>query len=63
MAGTRSSPSSDRALTIAEKAQGPEHPDVANGLENYAVLLRELGRTMEAEKLEERAREMRSEAR
>ena len=62
MAGTRSSPSNDRALTIAEKAHGPENPDVANGLENYAVLLRELGRTTGAEKLEERVRAIRGKA-
>ena len=33
-----------RALTIMEKAIGPEHPTVARGLVDYAALLRELGR-------------------
>ncbi len=29
-----------RSLAIREKALGPEHPDVAASLENYAALLR-----------------------
>ena len=28
-----------RALAIAEKALGPEHPDLATDLQNYAVCL------------------------
>ena len=50
-----------RSLAIWEKALGPEHPDVATILENYADLLRELDRNREAEELEERARAIRGE--
>ena len=42
---------------------GPEHPDVAATLENYANLLRKTDRNEEAEKLEERARVIRGKAR
>ena len=52
-----------RALAIREKALGPEHPDVALSLENYAELLRKTDRNAEAEKLEERARAIRAIAR
>jgi hypothetical protein len=47
-----------RSLAIWEKALGPERPEVATGLENYAALLREMGR---AEKeLESRAHAIRA---
>ncbi len=39
---------------------GPEHPDVAQGLENYAALLRETGRGAEATKMEARAKAIRA---
>jgi Tetratricopeptide repeat len=42
-------------LAIQEKAFGPEHPDVATSLENYASLLRAVGRRDEAAPLETRA--------
>ena len=45
-----------RALAIREKALGPEHPDVATSLENYADLLRKTGRVSEATKMEARAK-------
>lgn len=48
-----------RSLAIWEKVLGPEHPAVAQSLDNYASLLREIGRTKEAEVLEERVREIR----
>jgi tetratricopeptide (TPR) repeat protein len=51
-----------RALEIKEKTLGSEHPAVALGLENYAVLLHKLNRGPEAEKLEARAREIREKA-
>ena len=38
-----------RALAIWEKALGPEHPDVATCLENYAALLKKMGRETEAD--------------
>ena len=47
-----------RALAVREKALGPDHPDVANSLENYAALLRETGRGAEANKMEARAEAM-----
>ncbi len=49
-----------RALAIWEKALGPEHPSVAQNLENYAVLLRESGRNNEAIKMEARAKAIRA---
>ena len=44
-----------RSLAIREQALGPEHPDVAASLENYAALLREVGRAAEANTLAARA--------
>jgi len=38
------------------KALGPEHPNVATLLKNYAVLLRKTNRETQAEELEARAR-------
>ena len=49
-----------RCLTILEKALGPEHPNVAQTLENYAALLRETGRTVDAAKMDERAQKIRA---
>ena len=49
-----------RALAIREKALGPEHPDVAQSLENYAALLRDTGRGAEAVELEARATAIRA---
>jgi len=43
------------ALAIREKALGPEHPQVAAVLENYAALLHKLNRDGEADELEARA--------
>ncbi len=44
-----------RALVIAEKGLGPEHPRVATSLENYAALLRKTNRVAEAVEMEARA--------
>ncbi len=49
-----------RALAIVEKALGPEHPDVAQSLENYAALLRQTARADEAERMEARAKAIRA---
>ena len=49
-----------RSLAILEKALGPEHPDVAASLENYASLLRQTARADEAERLEARAKAIRA---
>jgi len=43
-----------------EKALGPEHPNVAQSLENYAVLLRTMGRSAEAAEMEARAKAIRA---
>jgi len=43
-----------------EKALGAEHPDVAICLENYALCLRAIDRSQEAEPLEARARAIRA---
>ena len=43
-----------------EKALGPEHPDVAGSLKNYAHLLRATGRSTEAAKMEARAKAIRA---
>ena len=40
--------------------QGPEHPDVATTLENYAALLRQTARADEAERMEARAKAIRA---
>ncbi len=49
-----------RALAIVEKALGPEHPNVATSLENYAALLRQTGRSTEATKMEASAKAIRA---
>ena len=49
-----------RSLAILERALGPEHPDVAQSLENYAVMLRETGRADEAAEMEARAKAIRA---
>ncbi len=48
-----------RALAISEKALGPDHPNVATSLENYAAVLRKTGRTSEAANIEARAKTIR----
>ncbi len=45
-----------RSLMIRKQALGPEHPDVAMSLENYASQLRDTGRDAKAARLEVRAR-------
>ena len=57
---TQTGPLYRRSLAIAEKALGPEHPDVATSLENYAALLRQTGRADEAETMEARAKAIRA---
>lgn len=55
-----SAPLYQRALAIVEKALCPEHPRVATLLENYALLLRTMGRSQKAKPLESRARAIRA---
>ena len=49
-----------RSLAIREKVLGPEHPAVAESLENYSALLRKLNRESEAATMEERAKIIRA---
>ena len=49
-----------RTLTIRERSLGADHLDVAETLEDYADLLRQIGRGQEAEKIEERVRKIRA---
>ena len=44
-----------RALAISEKVYGPEHPNVATGLENLAQLYRDIGYAGKARSLDRRA--------
>ncbi len=50
-----------RALAIRKQALGPNHPDVATSLENYASLLWETGRGARAASMEARATAIRAE--
>jgi Tetratricopeptide repeat len=56
----KAEPLARRALAIREKALGPEHPKLATALENFASLLRNLGRSEEGATLEARARAIRA---
>ncbi len=56
----KAEPLYQRAPAIREKALGPEHPDVAQSLENYAALLRQTARVDEAERMEARAEAIRA---
>ncbi len=49
-----------RALAVREKELRPDHPFVATSLENYAALLRDVGRNAEADTLDARAKVIRS---
>ena len=50
----KAEPLYQRALAIAEKALGPEHPNVATLRKNYGASLRAAGRAAEADALEAR---------
>jgi Tfp pilus assembly protein PilF len=52
-------PRYQRALAIREKALSPEHPAVVTILENYAALLCQTGREMQARQLNARAKAIR----
>jgi CHAT domain-containing protein/Tfp pilus assembly protein PilF len=52
---TAAMPLAERALAIREKVLGPEHPDVAESLNNLANLYGELGNYSQAEPLHQRA--------
>ena len=53
-------PTGSKFRVRTPKALGPEHPDVAQSLENYAALLRKTGRATEAAKMEARAKAIRA---
>jgi tetratricopeptide (TPR) repeat protein len=48
----KAEPLYNRALAIWEKTLGPEHPNVKGCLEDYALVLRKMGRSEEATRLE-----------
>jgi hypothetical protein len=48
------------ALAIQERTLGPDHPDVATSLENYADILRKTHRKTEAIVVEARAKAIRA---
>jgi tetratricopeptide (TPR) repeat protein len=56
----KAEPLYQRALAIFEKALGPEHPNVVTVLENYALCLRAIHRSQEADLLESRAKMIRA---
>jgi hypothetical protein len=49
----------NESISMSEKAVGAEHPDVADALEQYAILLRKQNRLSEANKAEARAGQIR----
>ena len=53
--GAEAEPAYERALVIVKSTLGPEQPDVAENLENEAVLLRDTERNEEAAEMETRA--------
>ena len=52
----------ERAIAMQEKAEGPEHPDVANSLEALATLYLHEGKYAEAEPLVQRELRIREKA-
>ena len=51
-----------RALVVQQRALGPQHPDLADTLDNYADILGVTGRRAEAARLKQRAARIRSQA-
>ena len=51
----KAEPLYQRSLKIREKSLGPEHPGLAQSLENYAELLSKTGRAKDAAQLVARA--------
>jgi len=51
----------EHAVAIHEKALGKHHPDLADILPDYSAVLRELGRTAEADSLDLRVEMIREE--
>ncbi|CAN0557886.1 unnamed protein product, partial [Ectocarpus sp. 12 AP-2014] len=49
----------ERSLAIDEKVYGPDHPEVATDLNNYAALYEVQGKYAEAEPLLERSQAIR----
>lgn len=49
----------ERSLAMDEKTLGPEHPDLAESLKNYAALLQKMGRGADAAKMDARAEAIR----
>jgi Tetratricopeptide repeat len=60
LSGGTAAAASERALAICEKVLGPEHPDMAQSLNNLALLLQDQGSDLAAARpLQERVRAMR----
>lgn len=57
---TEAEPVLGRALRLWETVLGPNNPDLATTIENYAYVLREIGRTAQANDMEERAKAIRA---
>jgi tetratricopeptide (TPR) repeat protein len=53
---SESEPLYQRSLAIREKALGPEHPDVAQSLNNLAALYKAQGQYAKAEAMKARAK-------
>ena len=53
-------PLARKAVTLREQALGPEHPELAKSLEEYALVLRKLKREAEADAAEARAKAIRA---
>ncbi len=53
-------PFAEITLRWSRREFGPDHPQVAMSLENYAALLRKSGRTTEADRLEARVKAIRA---
>ena len=49
-----------RALALWEKERGTDHPTLVHPLQNYAELLRQMGREEEATKVEARVKDIRT---
>ncbi len=57
---TEAEPLYKRSLAIAEKALGPQHPNVAQSLHNLASLYQAQGKYDEAAKMEARSKAIRA---
>jgi len=52
----------ERAILVGEKGLGGDHPEIADTLDEYAVMLHAAGRLVDAKKMEAHAKEMKDKA-